>query len=451
MRRGHLLALLCCGSLAAGGAHAGEGVSALGAEGEVYRVLRGTYGELVAGAPEAEAANIVLALERQRPGEAAERLLVPGTDTASVESYPSLTFDRKGNAVYLVWESSEASFRSELHLTSYAAGAWSPVVELTGDPFSIKRNPRVAVTRDAAQVVGAEGTLVDESRIVLHLVWWDEGGPGDRALYMPLVIADGAVAPEWRVISLAELAEVESGGGSTVPGLYRAPQVRASGDGERAVIAFAEPGGRLVTLVVDPVAANLVSFGDEARAQIIDTGRNFTGSRHALADLARAQIIDTGRRLLDAAVAGYLAETFLARIAGSSPNDELEAVAGEARAQIIDTGLRLRAGARATTGAARAQIIDTGRRRNAAAHQSGHLARIAVTGTWLAPWLPDRTIQALVSDGGGEVLLVWDLDSTVRYRQLEGEDWGPARTLTLGDGLTREEAHDLLERRLQQR
>jgi hypothetical protein len=39
----------------------------------------------------------------------------------------------------------------------------------------------------------------------------------------------------------------------------------------------------------------------------------------------------------------------------------------------------------------------------------------------------------------------------VRYRQIEGDDWGPVRTLALGDGLTREEAHDLLTRRLQQR
>jgi hypothetical protein len=270
---------------------------------------------------------------------------------------------------------------------------------------------------------------------------------------MPLVIADGVLAAEWRVMVLGDLVEGGDGAvGSTVPGLYESPQVRASGNGERAIIAFADPAsGRLATLEVNPVAASLVSFADEARAQILDTGRNFTGTRKALADAARAQILDTGRRLLDAKVAAYLAESFLAHIADSSPGDDLELAAGEARAQILDTGVRLGSGPRSIAGTARAQILDTGRRANAAAHQSGHLAAISVAGSWQAPWLPDRAIQVLIAENGAEVILAWDLEAMVRYRQIEGDDWGPVRTLALGDGLTREEAHDLLTRRLQQR
>ena len=82
MRLPRLLPALALLALAAMPAAAVDGTMALGTDGEVYRVLVGGYGSLVANAPAAQASNPVLVLERTVPGSSPTRILVPGTEDA---------------------------------------------------------------------------------------------------------------------------------------------------------------------------------------------------------------------------------------------------------------------------------------------------------------------------------------------------------------------------------
>jgi hypothetical protein len=428
-----------------------DGTMALSTDGEIYRVLVGTQGALLPGGPAASAANTVLVLERSPPGEAPQRMLVPDTDDDAVEKYPTLTVDPTTDSVFVVWEA-RATIHSTLHLAAFSQDGWSSVLELSGDPFSAKLNPRVAATRDSYRLLEADGSVVERTRVVLHLVWFDVGGAGDRALYVPVVIEDGAFVSDWHVLDLGAFFEESSpaSAGAELPSsLYEYPVVETSRDGAAAIIAFASPlSGRLATLESRPINAGLVSWSDDARHQIIDTGLTTTG-RRAIADKARHQIIDTGRRLLSKDAADLLSMQFLELIADSSDEESLDAVADRARHQIIDTGARLdSAGTRVRASRAKSLVaIGT----NGEAGRTAHLGIVEVAASWSAPWLPNRPIRLLPSGYGTDLAVAWEVDGAVKYRLTQGAGWSDVRTLTLGTELTRERAFELIDRRLNRR
>src|SRR3954465_11076739 len=106
MRARTCFALILAGTLAlASSALAADRQAALGDSGEVYLVRTGSYGELFPGGTGADAKNPVLALDIVRPGQAAQRLLVPGTDGADVESSPFELYESSSGALFLVWQS----------------------------------------------------------------------------------------------------------------------------------------------------------------------------------------------------------------------------------------------------------------------------------------------------------------------------------------------------------
>ena len=75
---------------------------ALGADGEVYAIRTGTYGELFAQGGEFDPANPVMALEIIRPGAAVQRVLVPGSGGEASEKAASVLFEEslKGGQVH---------------------------------------------------------------------------------------------------------------------------------------------------------------------------------------------------------------------------------------------------------------------------------------------------------------------------------------------------------------
>lgn len=88
--------LFCAGlGLAASAAWpAASQQATLGAAGELYLARTGSYGDLFPGAKGTgiDAGSAVLALEIVRPGQAAERVLVPGTESTDEEELPALLF-----------------------------------------------------------------------------------------------------------------------------------------------------------------------------------------------------------------------------------------------------------------------------------------------------------------------------------------------------------------------
>ena len=430
-----------------------DGTMALGADGEIYRVLVGVYGELIADPPASQAENPVVVLERTAPGASPVRMLVPGTGDAATEKYPSLALDPRTHSVVVVWEA-RATIHSTLHVATLGDEGWSNVFDLYGDGWSEKLNPRVATTTDSYRALQPNGEAVERTRMVIHLVWFDSGSSGQRALYIPLVFEDGLFSPNWSVLDLQAFLEEASPatGSATLPaGLHENPVVEASRDGSAAILAFVSPAsGRLATVESRPVSGGLVSWADEARNQILDSGRTLT-DRRAIADKARNEVIDTARRLLASDAADLLATKFLEAIALSDPAESLTSVVDKARNQILDSGVRLdTSGTRVGTakvGASRIAISDN----TEDPELLGHLAVLSVAASWPAPWLPNRVIRLVPSGDGENLGVAWDLDNAVKYRLTQGVGWSDVRTLAIGADLTRERAYELIDRRLNRR
>jgi len=441
LRRPLLAALLATTMLPAALA-AESAPSVLGASGELYRVRSGTYEALFPHPPAGSGENPVLALDVVRDG-ALQRFVVPGTEGVEAEQAPAITVDHSTNSVFLVWEG-QHNIHSVLDIVSYSEAGFGDVFEFSGDPFSTKANPQLAATLDRYQTLGDDGEPVSASRTILHLVWFDDGSVGQRVLYTPLVIEAGDVLRTNRVFDLQELDGGEPASGSAPATLLRKPQVRSGRDGQSVVIAFVAPGtGRLSSLELRSVTGELVSFADKARAQVIEIGYNNTGlSRRAIADKARAQVIEIGRRLMRKEAADFLAAGFLETVGASLPEESLEDVTDAARAQVIEIGVSLRRG---IADKARAQVIEIGR----ATAGPTHLLDLRKAGRRELPTLPERPLRVFLSQKGDDAALAWAVDDTVRYRETDGQGgWGPERVLTLGPGLSSDEAFALVQQRL---
>lgn len=447
MRRPLILVTLLAAALAAPAAATNAPPMALGVGGEVYRVVQGSHGAVVADAPEATAYNHALALEVTRPGGVVERLLVPGTDGVAVETYPALSVDQSQDTVFVIWEAVE-TIHSTLHLTSFDGEQWSDTLELTGDPFSYKSRPHLVATADDYQTIDESGQVVDHERAILHVVWWDHSGAGDRALYTSLLVRDGVIEPTWDIRPLTDFLPPAGTVGNGPLGFYSAPQLSPSDDRRTAIISFGDRGGnRVATVEVAPVPGSLVALADEARAQIIDTGRTFVGDRVAFAGKARAQIIDTGRRLVAPEVAVFLASAVADLIVAADPGLDIEAIAQKARAQIIDTGARLTAGPRLMVDKSTTHIVQA----NGPDTEEGRLSQFRVVSVRTTPGLPDRAIRTLTSGTGEDLVLAWDVEGAVRYRKSQGSGWSDVRTLTLDASLSRDQAYEILQKRLDRR
>ena len=193
----------------------------LGGNGEIYRVRRGVYGQLVPDAPAADAGNVALVLEVAAQDGGIHRYVVPGTEGPESEDVPAIALDRDSDTVYVVW-AGRRNIHSTLNIIGYRADGWTEPVEFSGNPYSTKTSPQLAVTTDRYARRGAAGEPTQQrSRTVFHLVWWDDGGDGSRILYAPLVLQPEGGAQAEGVYSLAGLLGDTGAEGMTAPPAWR--------------------------------------------------------------------------------------------------------------------------------------------------------------------------------------------------------------------------------------
>ena len=448
MRRSLSAAALAL-ALAPAALHAGDGTAMLGGTGKLYRVKSGTYGSLFADAPAELRSNPVLALDIEHNGDS-RRVLVPGTEGPEPERSPALTVDRPTNQVYLVWTSARG-YHNVLDLVGYSeADGFGERFEFAGDVFSIKSNPQLATTLDTYRALDADGEVVTATRTILHLVWFDDGGPGQRDLYTPVVIADGTLLRTNLIFDLEELAGGDDEGPAPAApaSLREKPEIRRGRDGESVVVGFVGPnGGRLAALELRSVTGELVFFADKARTTIIDTGHRNPGlSRGAIADKARTTIIDTGRRLFRAEVAKFLTDALLAVVTNSTDEVTLEGAADLARTTIIDTGVSLRRG---IADKAYSRVIEIGQSDVAGGDGLNHLLDVRPAARRELPAMPSQSPRVFLSQTGDRAALAWQADGDVQYRESVGDDgWGPVQTLKVGTALSVEDAYALVQQRV---
>lgn len=430
--------------------------AAVGAEGQIYLVRTGTYGELFPEQGLGDPENPALALEIVHPNQSHERLLVPDTQDDDLEDSASVLFEDDSQTLFVLWQTKLNFLHSRLNLIGYRDGQWSQTIEISGSPFGWKSEPQIAVTRDSFDTLEADDTLRTWQRTVVHLIWWEPGPVGPQALYTPVVLIDGVYTGWNPVYHLDELA-AEAGAPLAEPNaaLAEAPRIEAGMNGQSVVIGFVPTnGGEVVTMALELLPGEISALADAVRHQIIDVGRQVrgTGGPGALADKVRHQIIDVGARLkLHPGVSAYAATQVHDWIAASDPQRPISSIADEVRHQIIDVGAHAtdrgfdRLSAR--TAYQVIELLSSGDVDGTGSIAPPDLIRVVKASARPAPRTGTQKHTLYLSGDGTGVVAAWPEGSTLRYRESVGDGWSEVRTLRLDAQLDLQSAQALLQRR----
>lgn len=451
-----LLVALSLGGLVAADAAAAPRTVAVGPEGQLYQVLTGTYGELFPHGVLASPDEPVLAVDVVATDQTRDRQLVPGTAANNVEDGASLLYEDSSDTLFVLWQNRFNGIHSTLNLFALEDGTWSEVAEISGNPYSYKSGSQIAVTRDHFSITDADGVQQRIERTVLHLIWWEDGVHMPVPLYTPVILQDGEYMGWNPVYRLDELAEA-NGLGPLLPaeaGLAQAPRIETGEDGASVVIGFTDPTvGRLVGLEISLVPGEIGVLADEVRHQIIEVGHSTPQiGGPAFAQKVRHQIIEVGNRLgIHPAVIGYVANKVTQ---GPAPLDTVpgfDVVASKVRHQIIEVGadLDLR-GAKPSLG--RTKVVEV-------ATQTAHpevvappsLIKVSTRSEHPAPVVGDGPVRLHLSSTGDEVVVAWEAEGLLVYRESRNGGWTPPRALAIDDSLEIDEAHQLLSNRVRSR
>jgi hypothetical protein len=455
--------LAAAGLLLAGGAAAADRQTVLGGNGAVYAVAAGSYGALFAGGSAAAAGDTVLALDVARPDAAVERLLVPKTAGGEVEDSPALVYEEASDSLFLVWRSIVNQIHPVLYLASYKDGEWGEVLEVVGNPFAAKSAPQLAVTRDEFRFAGADGFERTARRTVLHLVWWEAGGDGDRINYAPILLLDGAYVGWNPIYSLGELDRpaVEATIGGVTDQLLQAPRVQAGRNDHSVIVSFANPAtGRLLVVEATLLAGELSALADGLRAHIIGGGVTAGADLTALADVLRAHIIGGGYRL-HRGLLTFIGDDLRAHIIGGGKKyagAAKSAVADAARTRVIEAGAGvLEHGVQAATAAATAgepaveRIEELAQEGETATAGPVPLLQLRVLANRPAPHTGAAPTTIYSAVDGRAMLIAWVMGPEIRYIETQGAGWSPILRLVTSEAFSFEQAWKVLERRIHSR
>jgi len=432
---------------------------ALGSNGDLYRVRAGAYQDLFPGGTLAQNDAVVLALDVTHPGadgSTTQRLLIPGTGGNDVESSPSLFFEESSKSVFVVWESRINPLHSVLYLTNLTEGTFGDVVRISGDQYSFKSSPRIAVRRDTFDLTGSDGTPVHHFRTLVETVWWETAGADDRAVYAPVVLIDGAYLGWNPVFLLDDLSNSPENRVVETPTgpLLHAPSIQLGDDNATVATFVNSETGRLNTLEIDVLPVDLSDIAARVRAKILTYPR-IPAQVSLLADAIRAQIIEIGTRL-HPSVRTFLADQIRAQIIeiGSrySPG-QIRRLGDAIRAQIIEIGadaLGGRGGRQQNLAYRITEVMATPTAEPSVA-EPGHALAVHNAADLPVPDTGDAVPSVYTSSHGDSLLVSWEQDDKILYRESTVDGWTDILSITLGPTMTREQAEQILAQRAKNR
>lgn len=433
----------------------------LGSDGELYRLVSSTYGELTGASSAADADDPVLALLIQQADGTSELKLVPETVGPEVENSPFVIFENASRTVFLAWEERTNHIHSRIRLIGYQGGEWSEVLDVSEGSFGFKGQPRLAATRDSFVVAGAGEEPVTVSRTILHVVWVEERAEGQLVAYAPVTLIDGHHAGERQIFDLSTMVANAEGAPADLWELV-APMITAADNDHSVMVGLVDPkSGRIVSLQIGVLPGELSVLADELRSHLIDIGARHEwqspeGLRR-LADELRSHLIDIGYRL-DPQILRHVADGLRSHLidvgVSYSPSD-LSRLAGDLRSHLIDVGFRLDdRGLRRVTSASSVRVVlevagmpDPTTPMPAASH----VAQVTVVDGWERPSEATSDSILLLSRNGQEALLSWSTETSVFYRETFGGEWSTVHRLPIGRGLNADEALAILQNRIRNR
>ncbi len=451
--------------LAGGAAHAEGSAPVLGRSGDIYKVTVGSYGELFPEGTEASAEAEVLRLETRGSSGTVEHHLVPGSEPADSDKTPSLSFDASTGQLYVVWSSNNDSTLTRINLASFDGTEWADTIEVSGNIYSNKSAPRLAVTHDRFEL--AEGSAGESStRTVLHVVWSEDTAGGEKVMYAPVVLIDGELASRWRrVHRLNDYVSqdlIDEPFNAEVPAsLLKAPTVDAASESNAVVIGFADSAsGALVQLELSTPATELSELAGSLADYLESTNlcqRIEDEEQDAIAtvaEAARVHIVVGGRRIRSRvlrALAQDVKDVLVRHSTDLCAEGGLTGVSSAARVHIVVGGARSQEGdllEDAVPGEshvllAAAQPVNDG--------YVQHLARLQVKSERVAPTIGDGQPTIFASPTGTGAVVLWETGSSLTYVETTSDDpeaaWSESFTLLLDNDLSRSEAYSILHER----
>lgn len=445
-----------------GALHAADSPPVLGRDGDLYQVATGTYGDLFPDGSEATAGADVLRLEARRGSGTVEHYLVPGSDSDDSDRTPSLFFDSPTGRLYVVWSSSNTSTLTRINLASFDGSGWSETIEVSGNIYSEKSAPRLAVTHDRFELAG--GTVGESNaRTVLHVVWSEDTTDGEKVMYAPVVLIDGELASTWRRVHrlndyVSQALVDDPFSGEVASKLLAAPTVDEASEANAVVVGFADSGtGALIQLELSTPATELAELADSLADHLGSSNlcsRIETEGSDAIssvASAARHHIVIVGRRIRSrvlAPIADDVRSHLVAKAEDLCTEGGLASVSSSARHHIVIVGARAQGG----------DLIegvgsDDGHVLLAAAQEVGddyvqHLARLQVKSERIAPTIGEGEPTILVSPNGTGAIVVWENANTLTYVETDTDEaWSSSHSLQIGSSLSRSEAYTILRDR----
>ncbi|HVS64531.1 MAG TPA: hypothetical protein VMT85_13635 [Thermoanaerobaculia bacterium] len=447
-----LLVLLACalsGTAVAGAAETQARV--LGPRGEIYQLQAGSLGELFAGVHSSQAAHPALALEILRRDQI-ERLVVPGTEGEEAETSASAVFEPQSATLYLAWATRFHLLHSRITILSYHEGEWSAPIEIAGSAFSEKSVPRIAFTRESFTDTAADGTPVERTRSIVHTLWTETTGFGERVVYTPVVFVDGVPIDDIPELTLDPRLVVADGQLGALPDVPLPPTLTQAGASR--LLASLGDDELLSVLTIDPVPLELTRLGGAVRASIVPIGRLLCSEPDGLVRLAaaaRTNVLSEGGPF-HASVLQHVAEAVEHRVRASAAGcgGGLEGLASAVYEEIVEAGSdALSGGGMMRTGAGvRASIVPIGRS-GAGGPSSGvdHRIRIGRASTHRTPPVGGGRAHVLPAADGRRVVVAWETEGALAYSESAGAAWSEPNELRIDEHLDLASALELLERR----
>jgi hypothetical protein len=419
----------------------------LGADGVLYTARVGTYGSLFPKGHAHASDDVVLALEIQQPDGSRRRALPPDGETVAPDSAPFLLWEDASRRLFLVWES-WSHIHSSVRLASFDGAAWSEALQISGNPFTKKSSPHLAVTRETYVRSGAAGET-ETDRTLLHVVWYEDDYGEVDVLYAPVVLDNGAF-PSW-LPPIFDLGGFVPGaaqsGGAPTAALLRSPRVTAAADQRSVLIALADDAtDQLATLRVDVLPVELSAVADALRLFFTAPENDpCRGDLTALAERARAHLVVIGTRF-SAYARSYMADAvrqwLLAARDGECASGGVNALAERARAHLVVIGRSALREVIVTSEAESSYLLTFDGAATGLHHDLSLTVQSAVSSP---PALGTGTARIHVAGTGRSSLVSWLQNRRLSYQEHDGSRWLPAQSLALSDSFTLEQAYALLD------
>lgn len=416
----------------------------VGPDGAVMQLRNGSYGELFPEGNAIDPASMVLALDVLR-SESSERLLVPGTESFTAESSATLLYEKRADVVYLLWEGLYNTIHPFLYLTSFNGEQWAEVIEIAGGVFSSKGHPQLVVSRDGLPTKAEEGSGTFTDRAIMHVVWWEQGAVGSFKRFAPLVFQDG-IFLGWNPLRNLGGFLLKSGDGVAVdPNIENALCIQIGSKSAAVVIGFLNhETGRLVTLEVETLSRELSQLAEQISDLILAIGPE-SETPEELGARIRSAVLEMGDDFHPVSLT-YIAnqaQVMIAQEEGDLTAARILDISEKMGAYIIHLGVRFKNNG--LDSSEPAEIIEIGQTSSGGGPY--HHLKVSILSDREPPEVGGEATLYL-SRTGRDVLVAWDDDDSVCYRESEGGGWGEVRSIELRDGLDRDTVHRILAERI---